>query len=53
VDGWIPEVGCVTHVSFADWTLESEGKGKLKKLTCTGSGIFDDSGVVSVYRMKP
>lgn len=37
---WPPQDGKTTDVHLYEWEMVSEGRGKLKKVSCTGSGTF-------------
>jgi len=42
---WPPPDEGVTNVLLNSWEMVSEGKGKLRKVSCTGSGEFSSTGV--------
>jgi hypothetical protein len=47
---WPPQDGGVTNVLLNSWEMVSEGKGKLQKVSCTGSGDFDTGVTITVTR---
>lgn len=47
---WPPENGGTTVISLNSWEMVSEGKGKLRRVSCTGSGEFPNGVTITVTR---
>lgn len=49
-NNWPPALGTSNTLRIDGWEMSSEGKGQLKKISCTGSGSFDNPTSILVER---
>jgi hypothetical protein len=49
---WPPALGTSNTLRVESWEMTSEGKGKLKNISCTGTGVFLNPTSIEVVRVQ-
>ena len=51
-ENWPPVLGTSNTLRITGWEMSSEGKGQLKKVSCTGTGVFASPTSIRVERTE-